>query len=216
MRCVLADIHIDGRLQDLSVKISFDSLNMCPCVDIFVQLNAPCASVRGLFNVNLLFKKRRRNNTINMHTKINVPSVHVHCMCHLLFTLLCFLSEGPKTPHSTIQLQLNTSHHIFFTHPTHCSPSVFPSMPLLVLFSDFSFSFTVACRLCISLLGSPHPPLLKSLSFSYSFTSFYSESCLSCTAFLSHLDFIHINIGALGCNTRPCQPTVSMCIYVIF
>lgn len=120
---------------------------------------------RRLFNVNLLFKKRRRDSTINMHTEINVPSVHAHCMCHLLFTLLCFLSEGPKTPHSTIQLQLNTSHHIFFTHPTHCSPSVFPSMPLLVLFSDFSFSFTVACRLCICLLGSPPPPLLKSCLF---------------------------------------------------
>lgn len=106
-------------------------------------------------------------------------------MCHLLFTLLCFLSQGPKTPHSTIQLQLNTSHNLIFTHPTHCSPSVSPSLPLLVLFSDFSSSFTLACLFCISLLPYPPNPWLLSSSC----TTFYLTSHLSSAA--SYLD-VHL------------------------
>lgn len=127
-------------------------------------------------------------------------------MCHLLFTLLRFLSMGPKAPHSTIQLQPSTSHNIIFTHLTHCSPSVSPSMPLPVRFSDFS--------------SLRHPPFLWSLAFVF----FRQMSRLSSAA--SYLDVHHIlwcsipkangkiSTETLEYTRWPCQPHLACMVNV--
>lgn len=59
------------------------------------------------------------------------------CVCVIYYSHRCvFFRRGTKDySASTIQLQLSTSHNTIFTHPTHCSASVFPSMPHPVSFS---------------------------------------------------------------------------------
>ena len=114
-------------------------------------------------------------------------------MYHLLFTLLCFsFGKGPKKPHSTIQMQLNASHYIISTHPTHCAPSVFPSMPLLVLYSNFSLllcSYLSALRPLASLSSSTSSSLSIYVCFCFAFLLYHCSSiklCIVVQPFLSH------------------------------
>ena len=79
-------------------------------------------------------------------------------MCHLLFILRCFLSEGPKTPQCTIQLEL----HTHLSNPPHIPLAALPLFPPLFLLNLLLNS----CPPSSHLLSYPTPPpFLKSLSF---------------------------------------------------
>lgn len=74
-------------------------------------------------------------------------------MCDLLFILPCFLFEGPKKPHCTIQAELN----LHLSNPPHILLALLPLLSPLCSFSYVSF-LTLASRLHSSFDHSPPPP----------------------------------------------------------
>lgn len=118
------------------------------------------------------------------------------CECHLLFTPLCFLSEGNQRllcEHNTAAAQhipQTPSSHIPLTVLLLSSPlCLIPSLSLrlfLLLYSclsslhlpaSYSSSASSSPLIHVFFLGAPSPPLIQ-------------KSCLSCTASISHVDLL--------------------------
>lgn len=123
------------------------------------------------------------------HTTNKHQNKHPLCVCcHLLFILPCFLSEGPKTLHRTMQLDLNThwvilhtSHSLFFFcfHSHLFLPFVhsrLPSPHLLFYVSSFD-SFSFSCfPLCLLILKKAYLyQLLLFRSFHFSCMEWYDH-----------------------------------------